>query len=882
MTVTTTDTTQVPEDDSVFTLVESHFVPRGSKASAQVEWTEARAEIGDKVREGLSFPSTWSQNAINITAFKYFYGDLENGEAETSLLEPVERIVDAIVEAGLHGDYFRGKESQMFREELAYILLTQRASFNSPVWFNVGIPRRTPQCSACFILSVEDEMDSILNWYVEEGKIFQRGSGAGVNLSRIRSSVEKLSGGNLASGPVSFMRGADASAGVIKSGSTSRRAAKMVILNADHPDIEEFIWCKAREEQKARALEMAGFDMSFNGADSYSTQYQNANNSVRVTDEFMQAVVDDEDWHLRAVTTGEIVRTLPARDLMRQISQAAWECADPGMQFDTTINRWHTAPNAGRINGSNPCSEYMHLDNSACNLASLNLASFLEDGRFQVDDFLHTVQVMVLAQDILVGMSSYPTEEIGANAVRFRQLGLGYANLGGLLMSMGLPYDSEEGRALARSITAALSGAGYCQSSMIAARVGPFAGLEGDKDGMKRVLEMHATHAEDEYPAGSIPALIDAGLVGFRYAAENIDVHGIRNSQISVLAPTGTIGLAMDCDTLGIEPDLSLVKHKQLHGGGTMTIANRTVGAGLKALGYDSETVGTILDHVADHGTVVGSAIADDDLGVFDCAMGARPIRPMAHVEMMAAVQPFISGAISKTVNLPEDATVVDIEDVYIRAWDMGIKAVAVYRDNCKVAQPMSSKAMAVPAVEESQAKVTRAKLPKERNSRTISFWVGPAKGYVTVGEYEDGSPGEIFLRIGKQGSTMSGITDAFAIAVSLGLQYGVPLEAFVSKFRGMRFEPEGITDDSDFRMATSLVDFVFRKMAVRYMDDEHRKEMGILTIADRSEVPEQNEPDQIKSIHTEMRVCPECGSGMIPSGSCFACTVCGVTSGCS
>ena len=799
------------------------------------------------------------------------------------------------------------------------------------MWFNIGVPGVPQQASACFILSVDDKMDSILNWYVEEGTIFKGGSGAGINLSRIRSSKELLKGGGTASGPVSFMRGADASAGTIKSGGKTRRAAKMVILNADHPDVEEFIWCKSREEKKARALRDAGFDMDLDGADITSIQYQNANNSVRVTDEFMQAVVDDADWHLRAVSDGSIVKTIKARDLMRQISQAAWECADPGMQFDTTINHWHTACNTGRINGSNPCSEYMHVDNSACNLASINLLKYLAaDDTFDVEAYRHTIEVMFTAQEILVGNADYPTVPIGENSHKFRQLGLGYANIGALLMALGLPYDSDQGRSLAAAITSLMTGHAYATSARTAARMGAFAGYAENAEHMLRVLEQHraAAHGIEE---DGVPAdLLVAARLAWTEACDIAANVGVRNSQASVLAPTGTIGLMMDCDTTGVEPDLGLVKMKKLVGGGTMSIVNQTIPRALTRLGYTPEQVEEITAYIHENMSILGAPhIRAEHIAVFACSMGDNTIHYSGHIRMMGAVQPFISGAISKTVNLPEEVTVDEVEQLHIDAWKLGIKAVAVYRDNCKVAQPLSASKKDVDGVDDAAGAATevveriverivyepiRKKLPRTRVSRTFEFRVADCKGFVTVGEYEDGRPGEIFVRVSKQGSTLAGIMDAFAISVSHGLQYGVPLRSFIEAFTGMRFEPAGMTDDPDIRIANSLMDYLFRRMALEYLSPEERAELNILTTSERmqptlpgvedsvvetrqgSEMP--SDPPSVESVSTllaetrtitkvaavnhDAPMCMQCGVTMQRAGSCHACPSCGTTSGCS
>jgi ribonucleoside-diphosphate reductase alpha chain len=803
------------------------------------------------------------------------------------------------------------------------------------VWFNIGVQGVPAQASACFILAVEDTMDGILNWYREEGTIFKGGSGSGINLSTIRSSQELLKGGGTASGPVSFMRGADASAGTIKSGGKTRRAAKMVILNADHPDVEEFIWCKAIEERKARALRDAGFDMDLDGKDSHSIQYQNANNSVRVTDDFMQAVLDDADWDLKAVTTGETLRRVKARDLMRQVSEAAWECADPGMQFDTTINRWHTAPNTGRINGSNPCSEYMHIDNSACNLASLNLLKFLgDDGTFDVDAYEHTVEVMFTAQEILVGNADYPTDKIGENSRKFRQLGLGYANLGALLMAQGMPYDSDAGRAWAAALTALMTGHAYATSARTAARMGPFAGYTENADAMTNVLRMHRAEVAKIDEEIVPPELLGAAQRAWDDAVELGETYGVRNSQATVLAPTGTIGLMMDCDTTGIEPDLALTKAKKLVGGGTMMIVNQTIPRALAHLGYSPEQSDAIVGHIHEQKTILGApAFKAEHLPVFACSMGDNTIHYMGHVKMMGAVQPWISGAISKTVNMPEEATVEEVEQLHVESWKLGIKAIAIYRDNCKVAQPLATQKSAsadAGAGGDTPAQVVerivehvivqepvRQKLPRTRTSKTFSFRVADCRGFATVAEYEDGRPGELFLNVSKQGSTLAGIMDSFAISVSHGLQYGVPLEAFVETFMNRRFEPAGMTDDPDLRIATSLVDYLFRKLAIEYLPYDKRVEIGVLTTEERiqptlpgveesavanepmvQELPLADQPPsaavapvppsppapaaQPRDRKHEVVLCHVCGDIMQRAGSCHACPSCGATSGCS
>jgi ribonucleoside-diphosphate reductase alpha chain len=774
------------------------------------------------------------------------------------------------------------------------------------------VPDTPQQCSACFILAVDDTMSSILNWYVEEGTIFKGGSGSGINLSRIRSSREPLAGGGTASGPVSFMRGADASAGTIKSGGKTRRAAKMVILDVDHPDVSDFIWCKAREEQKARALRDAGFDMDLDGRDAYSIQYQNANNSVRVNDEFMKAYEQDQDWKLKAVITDETVDTVRARELMREIAQAAWECADPGMQYDTTINEWHTCPATGRINASNPCSEYMHLDNSACNLASLNLMKFIDaEGTFDVKAFRKAVEVVFTAQEIIVGPADYPTEKIGENARAFRQLGLGYANLGALLMARGLPYDSDGGRAWAGAITALMTGQAYRTSARIAEAMGPFDGYTPNADAMLRVMRKHRA-AADEIDGDVVPeAVLSAAKQSWDDAIAFGAKHGYRNSQATVLAPTGTIGLMMDCDTTGIEPELALVKTKKLVGGGTMQFVNQTVPRALGRLGYDDAQVQDVVAYIAEHNSVQDAPhLRAEDAAVFDTAMGAQPIHYMGHVRMMAAAQPFISGAISKTVNMPEHVTVEEVEQLFIESWKLGLKAVAIYRDNCKVAQPLSADKKKTATTEPTDlAKPERKRLPSVRPSETRSFQVGDAEGYITAGMYPDDGLGEIFLKTSKQGSTLSGVMDAFAIAVSIGLQYGVPLESFVSKFINMKFEPSGMTNDPDIRFATSLVDYVFRRLALDHLPIAQREALGIRSIDERKETAAAEAAEKLGTTVEEVvaavkaekpslpivessgvpeahaadaPLCYTCGSKMLPAGSCYVCPSCGSTSGCS
>ena len=892
-----------------------YFTTEGKHPFDDVEW-EVRDAVIPNYKEGgnafeqrdVEFPAAWSQNATNIVAQKYFRGTLGTPQRESSVRQLAGRVVDTITRWGQKNGYFgTDDDAQVFAEELTHLIVTQKAAFNSPVWFNVGVPDTPQQCSACFILAVDDHMSSILNWYVEEGTIFKGGSGSGINLSKIRSSKESLAGGGTASGPVSFMRGADASAGTIKSGGKTRRAAKMVILNVDHPDVEDFIWCKANEEHKARALRDAGFDMDLDGKDSASIQYQNANNSVRVTDEFMGAYEQDQDWRLKAVTSGETVGTVRARELMRQIAKAAWECADPGMQYDTTINEWHTCPATGRINGSNPCSEYMHLDNSACNLASLNLMKFLDDdGAFDVASFKHAVEVVFTAQEIVVGESDYPTEKIAENARAYRQLGLGYANLGALLMARGLPYDSDAGRAWAGAITAIMTGQAYRTSARIAEVMGPFEGYEPNADAMLRVTRKHRA-AADEIDDELVPeGVLSAAKQSWDEAVSLGEQFGYRNAQASVLAPTGTIGLMMDCDTTGIEPELALVKTKKLVGGGTMQFVNQTVPRALEKLGYEPAQIEDVVSFIAEHNSVADAPhLKPEHHAVFDTAMGAQPIHYMGHVRMMAAAQPFISGAISKTVNMPEEATVEEVEQLFIESWKLGLKAVAIYRDNCKVAQPLSAdKKKGAEAPEPAGlAHPVRKRLPMSRPSTTTSFQVGDAEGYITAGSYPDDGLGEIFLKTSKQGSTLAGVMDAFAIAVSIGLQYGVPLETYVSKFINTKFEPSGMTNDPDIRFATSMIDYVFRRLALDYLPAETREGLGIKSIAERTEVvqaevaakseqPELEAGDGVAFVIDETErptakandapLCYSCGSKMQPAGSCYVCSSCGSTSGCS
>jgi ribonucleoside-diphosphate reductase alpha chain len=927
--------TSAPKNGLKGLAIERRFSSPGTHPFDEVEWETRDALIGDPAapafeQRGVEFPKSWSQNATNIVAQKYFRGQLGSEQREHSVKEMVGRVAGTISGWGREGGYFAsGEDGDAFEAELTSILLNQTAAFNSPVWFNVGFEER-PQCSACFILSVEDNMESILEWNTKEGKIFRGGSGSGINLSNIRGSMEPLAKGGTASGPVSFMRGADAWAGTIKSGGKTRRAAKMVVLDVDHPDIEHFIWCKADEEKKAAALRDAGFDMSIDGEGFTSIQYQNANNSVRVTDEFMEAVEAGEDWDLLARTTGDAVKTLPARELMKEIADAAWRCADPGVQYDTIVNRWHTCPESGRINASNPCSEYMHVDDSACNLASLNLMKFRrEDGSFDVEDFEHAVDIVFLAQEIVVGNSSYPTEEIAANANAFRQLGLGYANLGALLMSDGLPYDSDAGRNVAAAITALMTGRAYRQSALVAAgATGPYDEYERNREAHNGVMRMHRDAAYDVDATGIGDELLEAVRRAWDEAVELGSEHGYRNAQATVLAPTGTISFLMDCDTTGIEPDFSLVKFKELVGGGQMTIVNRSVPLALRTLGYSDAEVDQIDAHIAEKSTIVGApGLKDEHLPVFDVAVGERAISHTGHIDMMAATQPFISGAISKTVNLPQSATVDDIADAYRRGWRGGLKALAIYRDGSKTAQALRTDAQEEKEAEAAPPTPVRKRMPRERESITHKFWIAGHEGYITAGKYEDGSVGEIFLTdIGKEGSTMRGLLNAFATAISIGLQYGVPLDVFVRKFSYMRFEPEGMTQNTEIPFAKSMPDYIMRWLASRFIEDtDTLEDLGILTTEVRAKREAEtsqlglgiatgdtagpanggNGAEKAKasggesvpaaSAMTETPpvvpakmsgldlgpACDQCGGMMQRTGSCYTCPSCGNNTGC-
>jgi ribonucleoside-diphosphate reductase alpha chain len=892
-------------DDGAQLGVRRYFTIPGRDPFDEIEWETRDAFIPGKDKpafeqKGVEFPKFWSQTATNIVAQKYFRGRMGSPDRERSVKQMIGRIVHTVGTWGRTGGYFANEEdAQTFEDELKFILVHQLAAFNSPVWFNVGFEEK-PQCSACFILSIDDSMESILDWIRREGVIFRGGSGSGVNLSKLRSSKEQLSKGGYASGPVSFMRGADASAGTIKSGGKTRRAAKMVVLDVDHPDIEEFIWCKAHEEEKARVLEAAGYDMSLDSPDWASIQYQNANNSVRVTDTFMEAAVEGREWNLTARTDGTVVDTVDAKKLLRDMAEAAWRCADPGVQYDTTINKWHTLPNTSRINASNPCSEYMSIDDSACNLASLNLMKFRrEDGELDVEAYEHAVDTVFLAQEILVGYSSYPTPEIEKNAKAYRQLGLGYANLGALLMARGLPYDSDEGRAYAAAVTALMTGRAYRKSAEIAGRLGPFAGYRKNAAAMLGVMSMHRAAVGNIETAESVPSdLLSACRKAWDDTLDLGEVNGYRNAQATVLAPTGTISFMMDCDTTGVEPDFSLVKSKKLVGGGEITIVNRTVPLGLEKLGYAPDEVDEIVAWIDERNSVVGAPyVKAEHYPVFDCAVGERAIHYGGHVKMMGATQPFISGAISKTVNLPETATVDEVAQLWIDAWKLGVKAIAIYRDNCKVAQPLSGKkeAAAAPPVPLRE----RKRLPEDRTEVGRKFRVGDYEGYIHVGLYEDGTPGDIFVDIAKEGTTLAGLMNSFMISVSLGLQYGVPLEVYVSKFAHMRFEPSGMTNDADIRVAKSIVDYVFRWMGKKFLTVEQQEEIGILSPEVRAKMAsayaaadaqaaaapvEAPPPGQTALFNSweDAVECARCGGRMIRTGSCYTCRDCGTNTGCS
>ncbi len=880
-------------------------------------------------QRGVEFPDFWSVNAANIVTSKYFRGAVGTPQREWSLKQLIDRVVLSYARAGRERGYFAtDADAEIFEHELTHALLHQIFSFNSPVWFNVGTSA-PQQVSACFILSVDDTMESILNWYREEGLIFKGGSGAGLNLSRIRSSKELLSSGGNASGPVSFMRGADASAGTIKSGGATRRAAKMVVLDVDHPDIEEFIETKAREEDKIRVLRDAGYDMDLGGKDITSVQYQNANNSVRVSDQFMRAVESGDQFALRARTDHRVMETVDARKLFRSMAKAAWECADPGIQYDDTINDWHTNPETGRITASNPCSEYLSLDNSSCNLASLNLMKFLrEDGTFDAETFTRIVEFVITAMDISICFADFPTPQIGETTRAYRQLGIGYANLGALLMATGHAYDSDGGRALAAAVTSLMTGVAYRRSAELAGIVGPYDGYARNAEAHQRVMRKHAAACDDVRAVDEMSrAVLAEARKAWAGCLKTGTKNGWRNAQASVLAPTGTIGLMMDCDTTGVEPDLALVKFKKLVGGGSMQIVNNTVPRALARLGYQQEQIEAIAEHIAEHGNVVDApSLRPEHYEVFDCAMGERSIAPMGHVRMMAAVQPFISGAISKTVNMPESATIEEIEEIYFQGWKMGLKALAIYRNNCKVGQPLSDarekKATAAEPEKVVEYRPVRKRLPKNRPGMTTSFAVAGAEGYMTASSYPDDGLGEVFLKMSKQGSTLAGMMDAFSVAVSVGLQYGVPLETYVAKFTNMRFEPAGLTDDPDVRMAQSIMDYIFRRLALDHLPFDTRAAMGIYSAQERQrqlETGSYQEQDEELDVETlaqsapresarpsqpvvdagaeigsstelaeamgataDAPLCLSCGTKMRPAGSCYVCEGCGSTSGCS
>jgi ribonucleoside-diphosphate reductase alpha chain len=900
-----------------------YFTRAGVAPFDEVQWETRSASItnekGETVFEqhDVEIPTTWSQVATNVVVSKYFRGVLGTPERERSVKQLIGRVVRTIHGWAEKQGYFATAEAaETFRDELTHLLVQQKAAFNSPVWFNLGIEQR-PQASACFINKVEDTMESILTLAKTEGMLFKYGSGTGTNLSPIRSSRELLAGGGTASGPVSFMKGYDAFAGVIKSGGKTRRAAKMVILNVDHPDIVDFINCKVEEERKAWALIEAGYDPSFNGPAYSSIFFQNSNNSVRVTDDFMKAIEDDAAWHTIGVTSGQIMDTYKARDLMRMMAEAAWACGDPGLQYDTNVNHWHTCPNTDRINASNPCSEYMFLDNTSCNLASINLMRFLdEQGEFDVEAYREACRILITAQEILVDNASYPTEAIAQNSRDFRPLGLGYANLGALLMASGLPYDSDAGRDVAAALTAVMTGEAYAQSARIAQKKGPFNGFAVNREPMLRVMDQHRSYVDHINPAHVPLPLLSAARDAWDKACQLGDLYGYRNSQATVIAPTGTIGFLMDCDTTGIEPDIALVKYKKLVGGGMLKIVNQTVPIALRRLGYPESQVSEILQYIDEHDTIEGAPhLRQDDLAVFDCAFkpakGSRTIHYMGHVKMMAAAQPFISGAISKTVNMPEHATAEDIMEVYMEGWRMGLKAIAIYRDGSKRSQPLNTaldaKKMAaeplaaVPAAPISEARAIRRKLPDERRAITHKFDIQGHEGYITVGIYEDGTPGEIFLVMSKEGSTISGLMDAFATSISLALQYGVPLEVLVKKFAHTRFEPSGFTKNPEIPIAKSITDYIFRWLASKFLSGSQQDAIGIVrrepiielepsaaplpAAAATSSTPSTADSSQVKISfqgQEDAPACSDCGSIMIRNGTCYKCLNCGSTSGCS
>jgi ribonucleoside-diphosphate reductase alpha chain len=913
-------------------VFERRFTDGKTSAFDMVEWEKRTALIGNEKgatifrQEGVEVPKNWSQTATNIVTSKYFHGKPGTSERENSVRQLISRVANTIVRWGEEGGYFADAESRdAFRDELTHLLVEQKMAFNSPVWFNVGVQPK-PQCSACFINSVQDNMESIMGLTRTEGMLFKWGSGTGTNFSTLRGSKETLSGGGIASGPVSFMKGFDAFAGVIKSGGKTRRAAKMVILNIDHPDIVEFIECKMKEERKAHVLIGQGYDSGIDG-DAYSSIFfQNANHSVRVTDDFMRAAEEDRDWWTRNITDGQPNEKLRARDLLAKVADSTWHCGDPGMQYDTTVNRWHTCKNTARINASNPCSEYMFLDDTACNLASLNLMKYrTSNGQFDVEGFRHAVDVTITAQEILVDNASYPTPKIADNSHAFRPLGLGYANLGALLMSMALPYDSDEGRDVAGAITAMMCGEAYAQSSRIAERMGPFPGYEANREPMLDVIRMHRDAMRGIQPDHVLPELFLAAQESWDTALQHGEKFGYKNSQVTVLAPTGTIGFMMDCDTTGIEPDLALVKHKKLVGGGLIKIVNNTVPEALMKLGYRPEQCSEIVSHIDKQGTVEGAPhVKPEHLPVFDCSLapagGGRSINWTGHVKMMAATQPFLSGAISKTINMPEESTIDDISQAYLLSWKMGLKAVAIYRDNSKRSQPLSAAGQkkdekkAEPAVaaaaslleplqRELFARAQREKMPVERASVTHKFSVGGHEGYITAGMYEDGRPGEIFIKMSKEGSTLSGIMDGLALTISLGLQYGVPLKVFVDKLLNTRFEPSGITANPNIRFVSSVLDYIARWLGGRFISSDYLKLNGdqaavahahapappaaapasAMTEAMRLAPPLTNpQSSKPRDQHEGAPTCAECGMLMVPNGACYKCENCGSTSGCS
>ena len=903
-------------------VFERYFTDGKVSPFDKVEWEKRTALIGNEKgvtifkQENVEVPKGWSQTATNIVASKYFHGKPGTSERETSVRQLIGRVVDTVVRWGEEGGYFANNASRdAFRDELSHLLVEQKMAFNSPVWFNVGCQPK-PQCSACFINSVQDSMESIMGLTRTEGMLFKWGSGTGTNFSTLRGSRETLSGGGIASGPVSFMKGFDAFAGVIKSGGKTRRAAKMVILNIDHPDIVEFIDCKVKEEKKAHVLIEQGYDSSIDGEAYSSIFFQNANHSVRVTDEFMQAAQENRDWWTKNVTDGQPNEKLSARELLHKISDSTWHCGDPGMQYDTTVNRWHTCKSTARINASNPCSEYMFLDDTACNLASLNLMKYLgSNGDFDVEAFTKAVDVTITAQEILVDNASYPTDKIAKNSHEFRPLGLGYANLGALLMSMALPYDSDEGRDVAAAVTALMCGEAYAQSARVAERMGPFPGYPVNREPMLDVIRMHRNSMRGIKPDHVQPSLYMGAQGAWDAALSLGEQHGFKNSQVTVLAPTGTIGFMMDCDTTGIEPDLALVKYKKLVGGGVIKIVNNTVPAALMKLGYTPEQTSEIVSYIDANGKIDGAPfVKPEHIPVFDCSLattGGRSIAWRGHVKMMAAAQPFLSGAISKTINMPEDSTIEDIMDAYVESWKLGLKAVAIYRDNSKRSQPLNAAgnkkdekkteaaatAEPEPVQRELFARTQREKLPVERNSVTHKFSVGGHEGYITVGMYPDGRPGEIFIKMSKEGSTLSGVMDGLALTLSIGLQYGVPLKVLVNKLVNTRFEPSGITPNANIRFATSVLDYIARWLGGRFISAEYLKLNGapmegtvvasipaptpqapVLTPAPPVETKTYSPGNALEDAPT----CSECGMLMVPNGACYKCENCGSTSGCS